>query len=91
MNRTDVNFILNLLAKREYSGRRLRHRLIANRFKRCFFPKYSLPAFYSLIALLEDLGLVEGFWHWGHIAGEEIKCRCFRLRNFARVLHRKTV
>jgi hypothetical protein len=86
MNKTDVDFILNLLSKREYSGQRLRHRLIANRFKRCFFPRYSVPAFYALMASLEDLGLVEGFYTCGFYT----KYRCFRLRNVVRVLYRKT-
>jgi DNA-binding PadR family transcriptional regulator len=65
--------VLDALADRERPGRELRDGLTAWGVRR------SGPAFYQMMARLEDAGLVEGWYEQRSVAGQHLKERSYRL------------
>lgn len=66
--------VLDLLGPRELSGRELREFLKSKKLKK------SGPAFYQLMARLEDSKFVEGFYEDKIVKGQRIRERRYRLK-----------
>lgn len=66
--------VLDALGSREISGRQLRAILKSRNIKK------SGPAFYQLMARLEDSEFVEGFYEDKIIEGQRIRERRYRLK-----------
>lgn len=65
--------VVGMLCRGPHSGREIRDRL------RAFEIRKSGPAFYQLMARLEDAGLVEGSYHQEVIEGQIIRERHYRV------------
>ena len=66
--------VLDSLGPREVSGRELRELLKSKKIKK------SGPAFYQLMARLEDSKFVEGFYEDKVVEGQRIRERRYRLK-----------
>jgi DNA-binding PadR family transcriptional regulator len=65
--------VLDALVAHDRPGRELRDALAAYGVRR------SAPAFYQMMARLEDAGLVEGWYEQRNVAGQHLKERSYRL------------
>lgn len=65
--------ILSILREGEFSGRKLRAELTEHGIQK------SGPAFYQLMARLEDNRLVKGWYTQKIVEGQIIKERCYKL------------
>jgi DNA-binding PadR family transcriptional regulator len=65
--------VLEALSDAEQAGRELRAVLAAHRVRR------SAPAFYQMMARLEDAAFVEGWYEQQVVAGQHLKERRYRI------------
>src|SRR4051812_16005084 len=65
--------VLDALAESEMPGRDVRARLSAHAIRN------SAPAFYQMMARLEDAGLVEGWYDQKLVQGQNVKERRYKL------------
>lgn len=65
--------VLGILLRSEHPGRQIRRELQKHAVRR------TMPAFYQMMARLEDAQLVEGWYNQKVVQGQIIKERCYRL------------